>query len=228
MTATTISAVEQRKLPGWPEALTGLAIYLVLIMLIGVAMLNMPDEQAALRGIFGMAANGVAGTLALLAAFSIRIRDLRAFGFRATEGRWLLIAVAMGLAAFILSILIEGIYFSFMPPETTQDDFMAAATSGPLALFIIVTTGALLTPFGEEVLFRGVIASALNKYGAWAGILGSATIFAAVHGPSVIFFNALLVGILTGFVFRKSGSLWPALLIHVVFNGLWLLTYSLG
>lgn len=217
-----------KAIPGWPEIATGLVLYLLLIAVIGVTMLNMADEQAALRGIFGMAANGIAGTLALLAAVAIRIRSFRAFGFRAVDRTWLWIAVALGVAAFILSIGIEWVYFSFMPAENTQDDFQAAAMAGPLSLLILVVTGAVFTPFGEEVLFRGVIANALNRYGPWAGIVGSAAIFAVVHGPSVVFFNAFLVGILTGFLFRKTNSIWPALVIHAVFNGLWLLTYAFG
>ncbi|WP_435656699.1 hypothetical protein [Brucella pituitosa] len=42
--------------------------------------LRIPDGQAAWRGILGMAMNGVVGTIALLAAFLIRIRSFRAFG----------------------------------------------------------------------------------------------------------------------------------------------------
>ncbi len=81
---------------------------------------------------------------------------------------------------------------------------------------MLVLAGAVLTPLGEEFVFRGVIANSLNRYGAWAGILGSAVIFAAIHGPSVIFFNALMAGLLTGFLFRRTGSLWPDVLTHVV------------
>lgn len=213
--------------PGWPEIIVGLVTYVAMLLVISLFwLLRIPDDQAALRGIMGMALNGVAGTIALMAAYIVRIRSLRAFGFRAAERKWLLIGAALGLVVLGLSLIIEHIYFSFISEPNNQADFQAAAQSGTLSLLILVFCGAILTPFGEEVVFRGVIANALNRYGAWAGVLGSAFIFAAVHGPSVIFFNAFMAGILTGILFRKTNSIWPGFMTHFVYNGAWLVIYS--
>lgn len=214
--------------PGWPEFAVALIVYMALILGLSVLwLLRIPDEQAAWRGILGMGLNGAVGVVALLAAFSLRIRDLRAFGFRAADGRWLAIGAGLGVVAFGLSLIIEHVYFSFITEINNQADFQAAAQAGAFSLLALIFAGALLTPLGEELAFRGVIANSLNRYGPWAGILGSATVFAAAHGPSVIFFNALMAGILTGWLFRKTGSLWPGLLTHVVYNAIWLVVYSL-
>lgn len=212
-------------LPGWPEIATALVSYLLMLLLIAWVLLQMPEEQAAWRGIVGMALNGVAGILALLAAFAMRIRNFQAFGFRGTEPRWLIIGAVIGLAAMGLSVLTEHVYFLFITEPNTQGDFQAAARDSAMMLFVLIFTGALLTPLGEEVLFRGVIANALNRYGAWVGVAGSAAIFAVIHGPSVILLNAFMVGLATGFLFRRTQSLWPGFAVHAVFNGAWLLVY---
>lgn len=212
--------------PGWPEVAAGLITYLACLVLIALWLVQIPDQQAALRGIVGMGANGVAGIAGLLAAFSLRIRDLRAFGFNSTERTWLLAGAALGVGAFVLSFAIEAIYFHFITEPNTQADFQAAAKGGLLSLFALLITGALLTPLGEEVVFRGVVANALNKYGFWAGVVGSAAIFAVVHGPSVILLLAFMVGILAGILFRRTASLWPGVVLHVVYNALHLLYYS--
>ncbi len=212
--------------PGWPEIVVGLLTYVILISLLALWIVQTPDEQAELRGIVGMALNGIAGALAFLAAYVIRIRDLNAFGFRATSGKWLLIGAALGIVAFGLSILIEGTYFLFITEPNTQGDFQAAATAGTLSLVMLLVAGAFFTPFGEEIIFRGIVANALNRYGMWAGVVGSAAIFAIVHGPSVILLNAFMVGILTGVLFRKTCSIWPAIILHGVCNGIWLIQYS--
>lgn len=215
------------KAPGWLEIAAALICYLILVVFLGLWLAEMSDAQAAIRGIVAMAANGLAGFLALLTACALRIRDLRAFGFRPASRHWLLAAAAMGVAAVGISILIEQVYFHFVTEPNTQGDFQAAAQSGIASLLVLIFAGAVLTPLGEEFVFRGVIANALNRYGAWSGVLGSATIFAVAHGPSVILLNAFLVGLLAAFAFRRTGSLWPGVVIHVVFNGLWLLIYSL-
>ncbi len=212
--------------PGWPEIIAGLLTYLVLVSLLALWIVQTPDEQAALRGIVGMALNGIAGALAFLAAYAIRIRDFSAFGFRATSGKWFLAGAALGIVAFGLSILIETTYYRFVTEPNTQGDFQAAATAGAWSLVILLVGGAFFTPFGEEIVFRGIVANALNGYGWWAGVVGSAAIFAIIHGPSVILLNAFMVGILTGVLFRKTGSIWPAIFLHVVYNGIWIVQYS--
>lgn len=213
--------------PGWPEIAAALITYVALIAALSVFwLLRIADEHAAWRGIVGMAMNGIVGSIALLAAYLIRIRDLRAFGFRKTTRQWLLIGAGLGVVAFFFSLIIEHIYFSFITEVNNQADFQAAAKAGLLSLCVLVFSGAILTPFGEEVVFRGVIANALNRYGPWAGIVGSALIFGAAHGPSVIFFNAFMAGILTGYLFRRTNSVWPGFITHFVYNAIWLVVYS--
>lgn len=212
--------------PGWPEILTALSLYMIGVVILGVWMLQIPDEQAILRINIGGAGNGLIGFLALFAAYALRIRNLRAFGFRMTERKWLLVAVVIGIAAFGGCFVIEGIYFHFITEINTQADFQTAAQGGPLSMFILLITGAILTPLSEEFVFRGVIANALNRYGPWAGIVGSAAIFGVVHGFTVILLDAFMVGVLVAYLFRKTGSIWPGVVVHIVYNSLNLLYYS--
>ncbi|MEC0167258.1 CPBP family intramembrane glutamic endopeptidase [Paenibacillus graminis] len=212
--------------PGWPEILTALALYLIGIVMLGLWMSQITDEQAILRINIGGVGNGLVGLAALFAAYALRVRDLRAFGFRVAKRKWLLVGAALGVVAFGGCFIIEGVYFHFITEPNNQADFQAAAKGGALSLFILLISGAILTPLGEEFVFRGVIANALNRYGAWAGVAGSAAIFGVVHGFNVILFDAFMVGILTGILFRKTGSIWPGVIVHIVYNGLNLLYYS--
>ncbi|CAM5378372.1 hypothetical protein MAUB1S_06465 [Mycolicibacterium aubagnense] len=210
------------------EVTVVLVSYFGLLAIISAFMLRIPDDQAAFRGNFGMAGNGIVAVLAFTAAFSIRIGNFRAFGFRTVPWKWMLAGAAIGFAAYGASHVMESVYFLLVTEVNTQADFQAGAKEGIVPLLILLFTGALLTPIGEELVFRAVVANALNRYPAGIGVVGSALIFAAAHGPSVIFFNAFLIGILTAFLFRKTLSIWPGLVVHVVFNALWLVTYALA
>ena len=76
----------------------------------------------------------------------------------------------------------------------------------------------MLTPLGEELLFRGVVTTALLRYGPIVAVVGSAVIFAVAHGFNTVFPAALVVGLITAEIYRRSGSIWPAVVVHAVHN----------
>lgn len=80
---------------------------------------------------------------------------------------------------------------------------------------------ALITPLLEEVLHRGVVYGRLRKYmGTWPAIVLSALIFAALHFNIVQFIYAFLLGIVFALFMEKTGRLYPAIIAHMVANGL--------
>lgn len=85
----------------------------------------------------------------------------------------------------------------------------------PLAV-LVVTLGPLV----EEVMFRGVLLSAVSRYvgNGWAVML-TAALFAVVHLPDLSFLwyalpNLALLGLMLGWLRVQSGSIWPAVLAH--------------
>ncbi len=209
--------------PGWPEIIVGLITWFVLTALLGLWMLQIPDAQAGLRGNVGLAIGGIAGSVALALAALLRIRDLRAFGFRPVAGRWIAIGLGLGVVVNFLNLGVAHGWYALFGEGGEQHDFQSAADGGITVLFVTLVAGALLTPFGEEVLFRGVIANALDRYRAWISIIASAVIFGLAHGVSVILPLAIVVGLFNGVLFRRTGSIWPGLALHAVYNGLNLL-----
>lgn len=224
MSATEFTKRQAR--PGWPELAIALVIYAVGVSMLGLWMLGIPDQQVIMRINVGGIANGAIGLVALLAAYGLRVRDWRAFGFRPTTAKWLWISAGLGLLAFGLIFVVEAVYFHFITEPNTQGDFEAAAKGGLISMLTLLFTSAVLGPIGEELVFRGVVASALDRYGAWIAVVGSAALFAIIHGPSVILVDAFVVGLMLGVVFRQSGSIWPAIVLHIVYNGLNLIYYS--
>lgn len=149
MTPLNLPPAEPRR-PGWLELIVGLLTYVVTMGVMLIWLVQIPETQAGLRGIVGNAANGIAGVAGLLAAFFLRIRDLRSFGFRPVSPKWLVMALGLAAMAFGLSFVIEHVYFSFIEEANTQADMQTAAKAGFLSLAILVFTGGLLTSFAEE------------------------------------------------------------------------------
>ncbi|MFB8342776.1 CPBP family intramembrane glutamic endopeptidase [Brucella cytisi] len=205
--------------PGWPEILIGLVTYAVLLVSFGLLMGLLPSNDPVVLGVVGSTAGGFVGVGAFTAAYSLRIRNLRSFGFRPVSPRWLLIATGVGIIGYGINLIIQFAYLAWFGSSDPQGILHAAARGGPLPFLLSFLGGAIFTPFGEEILFRGVVANALNRYDAFAGIVLSAIIFGLAHGVGVILPVAIMVGILSAILFRATGSVWPCVILHCVYNG---------
>jgi uncharacterized protein len=171
-------------------------------------------------------ASDAAVELAFLAAALLYTRfiSIKARG-RASRGRGLGLGrdgltwrnVALGLSIFALMILLELIVslIGQVGNVTISTGVDQAFTAAPIWFLAFSATVA---PVCEEVMFRGVMVPRL-------GIVVSALLFAALHagynstfGVEVI--AALAFGLVAGYVFRKTGSLYPSIIAHIMVNAL--------
>ncbi len=79
---------------------------------------------------------------------------------------------------------------------------------------------AIIPAIGEEFLFRGVV---LRLFKEWTknihfAVIISAILFSALHLQFYGFLPRLLLGIILGYMFVWSGSLWVPMLIHFINN----------
>lgn len=154
--------------PGWPEILIGLVAYAALLVSFGLLMGLLPSNDPVILGVVGSTAGGFVGVGAFAAAYSLRIRALRPFGIRPVSRRWLMTATGVGIIGYGLNLIIQFTYQTWFGSNDPQSILHAAARGGPLPFLLSFLGGAIFTPFGEEILFRGVVANALNRYGAFA------------------------------------------------------------
>lgn len=80
----------------------------------------------------------------------------------------------------------------------------------------------ILAPIAEEMVFRGAILRTLLKLfdhrWHWLSILFSALLFGAVHGNMPQFVHATLLGLLLGWLYYRTGSIIPGIVLHWVNN----------
>jgi hypothetical protein len=89
---------------------------------------------------------------------------------------------------------------------------------------IAILRGCLLVPIFEEVFFRGLLLSWLNRQMRFVpALLIQAVLFAAMHIYPVAFPYAFLFGLAAGYVRRATGSTSNTILMHVMNNVLLLI-----
>lgn len=209
------------KRPGWGELVAGLVIAAIIVY--RVPPLLAPHAGAfgpVLYGLILAAIPGVAALSGFTAAARSRIRSLGSFGLYRVPARWIACGAGAGLAAITLTAVTAA---AVLPAATTSPVDGVFAGGGPVATALSVLVLAVLVPLGQELLFRGVVATVLLRHGAVVGVLGStllfATAFALVHGATVpVIVSAAVLGLVTGELRRRSGSIWPGLAAHVVHN----------
>jgi len=96
-----------------------------------------------------------------------------------------------------------------------------ASTYGPVLTFLLI---AVLAPIVEEVVFRGMLLGGMARHISfgWANLL-QALLFAIIHNDTPRFFFYFAMGLLAGFLVRRTRSLIPAIALHVINNGFFFL-----
>lgn len=206
-------------MPGWPEVSAGMVVALAFLALTPVVLLGAPDATAELTGLLLMTWSVVVPFAGFTAAVLVRRRSRHAFGIRRVSGKWIIAAVALGIGAFILKGFVNMAVIALTGfDENVQASYSDAAGSGLLLLIVTTVTISILVPIGEELLFRGALMRGLLRYGAVVAVVVSSIVFALFHGVNLALPSALIVGLVAGEVARRSGSVWPAVVIHVINN----------
>ena len=87
----------------------------------------------------------------------------------------------------------------------------------------------VMAPLAEEFLCRGILLDAARaKGGAAYGLLFSALFFGVIHFYPAAVVNAFVMGLLLGFIYIRSNSLYIVVILHAFNNALAMLLLTLG
>ncbi len=122
-------------------------------------------------------------------------------------------AIMTGLKLFVWIFLLEIAITVFSDVTNIQLPTNVGAVLSGFPLYFLVFS-FLVAPINEEILFRGFLVPRI-------GIVLSAIIFAILHSgyASISEFGAALIfGLLAGYYFKKTGSLYTTIIAHMLVN----------
>ncbi len=107
-----------------------------------------------------------------------------------------------------------------IPEHLMQDYIESSSTLGNESTLILFLTVVLMAPVLEEVLFRGLVMKSLSRGMPFIlALILQAIAFGILHGQIIWIFYATFLGIVLGIVKKRYVSLYPCILLHLVFNG---------
>lgn len=172
----------------------------------------------------------------ILYAFT-RTQPMRQLGFNKPNNYWQLL---IGVALMFVSLPITnqlGFWneqMSLGPAFERLEDLLQQMeeTAGDLTermlqvdtfwgLLFNLLVIALIAAVGEELTFRGVIQQALFKgvKNVHVAVFLSAFIFSFIHFQFYGFLPRMFLGLILGYLFYYSGSIWTSILMHFINNG---------
>lgn len=97
-------------------------------------------------------------------------------------------------------------------------------------LIVNILIFGALAAISEELLFRSVIQKSLLKVirNPHVAIIVTAVIFSAFHMEFYGFFPRLVLGLMLGYMFWLSGSIWSSILMHFVNNATIVVLYFIN
>ncbi len=111
------------------------------------------------------------------------------------------------------------------PPENALTELLEKPNL--LLLLANILLIAVVAPIIEETLFRGILFAGLRNYfGIWTAIIISAAVFSLLHFELVGFVPRFALGIGLGYLYVKSGSIYPSMGLHSLNNLLAVLVIS--
>lgn len=151
------------------------------------------------------------------------------FSARAARGDWAL-AVLLGLGVFLLWIALDSGWTVTNAPAA---GFVPLAADGSLLWPLIalrIFGAAAVVPLMEELFWRSFIQrwidrpdflALLPSAGSWRALCFTSLLFGFEHGQ---WLAGIIAGLVYGWLYRRSDSLWPPIAAHALTNfllGVW-------
>jgi uncharacterized protein len=199
----------------------GVALLALIDVVIFVIMLQQ-DRRAELAQSAAVVLLELAYLLPVVVIFAWRRIHWRHLGFRRFAWNTLSLGCGLLVGSYIIIILHNALLYLLGVDTQGENIVRLFAELDSPVWFLIV--GAVFAPLVEEIFFRGFLFQGFRaRYGWVTAMLLSAAIFAVAHLDLVVLIPTFILGCLLAYVFHRSNSIWPGVILHFLVNSFGLL-----
>jgi membrane protease YdiL (CAAX protease family) len=160
---------------------------------------------------------GLIFSIVLLMCRGASAQDLLALRRPNSWKRAGLISLAIFGIMLVLGAVLEPFLDAGEEQGLTPDDW-DSGRAGAFAANAVVVAG--IAPVVEELTYRGLGFSVLARFGSTAAIVVTAVIFGLGHGLVVALPILVAFGLGLGYLRSRTGSIYPSIGLHALFNAL--------
>lgn len=179
-----------------------------------------PDRNALYQ--YSTAAGGAiqyAVILGLVLGFAVGLPWRDAFALRRPRS-WrgavgLIAAVLVGI--YVVATILDPFLHPGREQGLTPDRWQPNHAGAYVANFVVV---ALVAPIVEELTFRGLGYTLLERFGRWPAILLVGLAFGLAHGLVEALPLLALFGCALAYIRSRTRSIYPGMILHGLFNGI--------
>jgi membrane protease YdiL (CAAX protease family) len=204
-------AVPWRPVDNW------IGVILLALIDVGLLMISLQGKKGQLAQSGLLVLVQLAYLLPVLIIFAWRRIPWRSLGFGKFNWRTLALGCGLLIGSYMI-ILVHNLILNGLGIQTQGDEIskLFQLLDTPVWFFIV---GALLAPLVEEIFFRGFLFQGFRaKYGWVGGMLLSSAIFAVAHLDPVSLLPTFILGNLLAYLYHRSNSIWPGVILHVLVN----------
>ena len=139
--------------------------------------------------------------------------------------KWIMLSIVAIIAvnftvAYLNTVIITSLSPSLASNLASTPSEMEGRPLGEVAVFFVLSiiSTAVVPAVCEEYLFRGAVLTRLLPFGRTTAIIGSAFLFGFMHQNPLQLLYTTLMGVVIGYVYVKTKSIWVCILIHFANN----------
>ncbi|MCC7553624.1 MAG: CPBP family intramembrane metalloprotease [Methanobacteriaceae archaeon] len=127
----------------------------------------------------------------------------------------IIVAFSLSYIGNIIGVAITSLIGNFLSSPIVNPVSEMVGSVDIWTTFLVIV---ILAPIFEELFFRKFLIDRTIKYGGWASVVISATLFAFFHGNLNQFFYTFLLGAFFAYVYVKTGNIKYTIALHGLIN----------
>ena len=201
----------------WPANDTWLGLALLILIVLGYAFGVSQLEATPSLSTLSIALFEFLLLIPIAIIFLWRKVSWQALGLKRFDNKDL--ALGCGLLIMIYFVTIINNLLMIALGVSVQIETITEMFNEMDSPLIFTVSTVILAPFTEELFFRGFLFKGLReKYGWVNALMFSSIIFALFHGQLATLLPTFLMGALFAYMFQKTGSVFPGMLLHFSIN----------